>query len=185
MRVIAGKCRRLLLKSFPGNEVRPTTDKIKETLFNMLNPRLEGAVFLDVCAGTGGIGIEALSRGAERAVFIEKNRAVSELIKENLDHTKLSSQATVLTGDGVYCLRQLAGRQEKFDVIFIDPPYNRNIEEPVLETIMSMNLLNEEGIIVVEASKATDFDYVESLGLQIDREKIYGSNKHVFLLAMM
>lgn len=183
MRVIAGKCRRLLLKSFPGNEVRPTTDKIKETLFNMLNPRLEGAAFLDVCAGTGGIGIEALSRGADRAVFVEKNRAVASLIKENLEHTKLTDQAAVMLGDAVYCLRQLGGRGEKFDIIFIDPPYDQGIEAGILETIMNMKLIADDGLIVVEASKATEFDYALSLGLKIDKEKIYGSNKHLFFTA--
>ena len=96
MRVIAGKCRSLPLKTVPGRQTRPTTDRIKETLFNMLQPYLPDARFLDLFAGSGAIGIEALSRGAERAWFVEQNKAAADCIRQNLKFTKLEQQAVLL-----------------------------------------------------------------------------------------
>ena len=122
MRVIAGKCRSLPLKTVPGRQTRPTTDRIKETLFNMLQPYLPDARFLDLFAGSGAIGIEALSRGAERAWFVEQNKAAADCIRQNLKFTKLEQQAVLLPMEAHAALQSLQG-QEPFDCIFMDPSF--------------------------------------------------------------
>ncbi len=119
MRVIAGEFRSRRLKSLPGLNTRPTPDRLRETLFNVLAPRLEGCIFLDVYAGTGAVGIEALSRGARRAIFIEKNRAAVEVIRENLASLGLESRAEVFTGKVATVLERL-----RADMAFLDPPYD-------------------------------------------------------------
>ena len=118
MRVIAGEFRSRRLKSLPGMELRPTPDKLRQALFNVLAPRMEGAVFLDAYAGTGAVGIEALSRGAARAVFLEKSRAAVRVIHENLASLGLEGRATVAQGPAVKLLAQY-----RADIVFLDPPY--------------------------------------------------------------
>ncbi len=123
MRVIAGKARSLKLKTPEGLETRPTTDRIKETLFNMLQPWLPDSIFIDLFSGSGGIGIEALSRGARHAYFVENNKNAIACIQENLQFTKTMDDATILKQD---VLSALSGIHEKeADVIFIDPPYEQ------------------------------------------------------------
>ena len=138
MRVIAGKARRLNLKTIPGIDTRPTTDRIKETLFNILQPELLECRFLDLFSGSGGIGIEALSRGASYAVFVEKNPKAAACIRENLAFTKLAEDGKLLNMDVLQALRSLEGKGV-FDIIFMDPPYNNELERQVLE------YLKEEG----------------------------------------
>ena len=174
MRVIAGKARRLNLKTIPGNETRPTTDRIKETLFNILQPEIPGCRFLDLFSGSGAIGIEALSRGAEYAVFVEKNPKACTCIRENLSFTKL------LNMDVLQALRSLEGG-EPFDCIFMDAPYEQHLEQPVLEYLADSTLADENTLIVVEEDLHTDFSYVEDLGYHLVRSKEYKTNKHVFL----
>ena len=180
MRVIAGKARRVPLKTLEGMDTRPTQDRIKETLFNMLQYDLADCCFLDLFAGSGGIGIEALSRGAGFAVFVEQNPKAAEIIRENLKATKLEEQALVMNCDALSALKRLEGKY-RFDYIFMDPPYNHELEKSVLTYLAESSLLAEEGIIIVEASKETDFDYAEDLGYNIIKEKGYKTNKHVFL----
>ena len=180
MRVIAGTAKRLQLKTLDGLDTRPTTDRIIETLFNMLTPYISGSTFLDLFAGSGGIGIEALSRGAKEAVFVEKNVKAMACIKENLQYTKLAHKASVLTADVLTALRKLDG-DKQFDYIFMDPPYNQELERKVLEYLAESDLMTEDCVIIVEASKETEFDYVERLGFSIIKEKVYKTNKHVFL----
>ena len=180
MRVIAGSARRTQLKTLEGMDTRPTTDRIKETLFNMIAPYLYDSIFLDLFAGSGGIGIEALSRGAMEAVFVEQNPKAAEIIRENLKATKLEEQALVMNCDALSALKRLEGKY-RFDYIFMDPPYNHELEKSVLTYLAESSLLAEEGIIIVEASKETDFDYAEDLGYNIIKEKEYKTNKHVFL----
>lgn len=180
MRVIAGSARSLLLKTLDGIETRPTTDRIKETLFNMLSPYLFDCVFLDLFAGSGGIGIEALSRGAMEAVFVEKNPKAMACVKENLRHTRLEKKALTISSDVMTALYRLEG-EKQFDFIFMDPPYNQGLEEKVLAYLSESQLLSAEGVIIVEASKDTKFDYLEDLGFSIIKEKVYKTNKHVFI----
>ena len=180
MRVIAGTAKRLQLKPLEGLDTRPTTDRIKETLFNMLTPYVEGSVFLDLFAGSGGIGIEALSRGAKEAVFVEKNAKAMACVKENLQYTKLANKATTLTTDALSALHKLNG-YKKFDYIFMDPPYNQELEKMALEYLAKADLMSEDCVIIIEASKETDFEYIDSLGFSVIKEKVYKTNKHIFL----
>ena len=150
MRVIAGKARRLALKTVPGMETRPTTDRIKETLFNILQP------------------------------FVEKNPKACACIRENLTFTKLAEHGKLLNMDVLQALRSLEG-EEAFDCIFMDPPYNKDLERQVLEYLKDSSLANTDTLIVTEADLHTDFSYVEELGYELSRSKEYKTNKHIFL----
>lgn len=180
MRVIAGSAKRLQLKTLDGMDTRPTTDRIKETLFNMISPYIAGCSFLDLFSGSGGIGIEALSRGAENAVFVEKNPKAMACIKENLKNTKLESKAAIMMTDVLLALNRLEGTQ-CFDYIFMDPPYNQDLEYKVLSYLSDSQIVGSDTVIIVEASKETVFFYLEDLGFSLIKEKIYKTNKHVFL----
>ena len=178
MRVIAGSAKRLQLKTIDGMDTRPTTDRIKETLFNMISPYIADSCFLDLFSGSGAIGIEALSRGAEKAVFVEQNRKAMECIRENLRYTRLEKGAVLYEMDVFSALKKL---DTPFDYIFMDPPYNMLLEKKVLEYLSESELLSDSGIIIVEASLETDFSYVEELGFAVIKEKKYKTNKHLFL----
>lgn len=180
MRVIAGSAKRLQLKTLEGIDTRPTTDRIKETLFNMIAPTLFGSVFLDLFSGSGGIGIEALSRGAKEAVFVENNPKAMACIKDNLKYTKLSHKAVTLTKDVMTALYQLEG-EKSFDYIFMDPPYHKELEKKVLTYLSGSNLVYEDTVIIVEAAKDTDFSYLPELGFYMIKEKMYKTNKHIFI----
>lgn len=181
MRVIAGKARSLKLLTPPGMDTRPTTDRTKETLFNILQPEIGGARFLDLFSGSGAIGIEALSRGAAFAVFVEKDRAAAECIRKNLAFTKLGDNGQILRKDVGAALKSLE-KGEPFDLIFMDPPYGRGLERQVLEYLAHSSLLAEEGTVVVEASLETTFDHVQDLGFQVIKIKKYKTNMHVWIV---
>lgn len=181
MRVIAGSARSLKLKTPAGMSVRPTTDRIKETLFNILSPNVYGSTFLDMFCGSGAIGIEALSRGAEKAVFIDDSKVSIQYTNDNLRFTKLDTKAEVLRCDARFSADTLKSRGLVFDIIFLDPPYDKEYEKTVLEQASFCDILKDDGIVIVESGVSTEFNYVSKCGLEIYREKIYGSNKHVFL----
>lgn len=182
MRVIAGKARRLPLKTVPGDQTRPTTDRIKETLFNIIQNDIPGSRFLDIFSGSGGIGIEALSRGAREAYFIESARAAADCIRANLAFTKLAPDAVVLQCDVLAAFSRMEG-QEPFEIVFMDPPYGRDLERTALEYFSAHrpSFINERTLIIVEAVLGTDFGYAEKLGFSIDRIKKYKTNMHIFL----
>lgn len=181
MRVIAGRARRLQLKTPEGFETRPTTDKTKETLFNILNPYLADADFLDIFSGSGAIGIEALSRGAKYAAFLEFNKAALDCIKANLRFTKLEEQGEVIAFSAIEAIRILEIKGKVFDVVFMDPPYNNLLEKEVLLALQNSNIIYCDTIIVVEASLKTNFDYLEDTKFRIFKRKEYKTNQHVFI----
>lgn len=180
MRVIAGKARRLPLKTVPGQDTRPTTDRIKETLFNMLQDQLWGIRFLDLFSGSGGIGIEALSRGAAYAVFVEQNKRAARCIQENLAFTKLEGNASLMNMDVMSALGRLEG-QKPFQIIFLDPPYGKGLERKVLEYLEHSSLATEDTLIILEESLDTSFDYLEGMAYTVRRRKEYKTNVHMFL----
>lgn len=182
MRVIAGKARRLPLRTVPGLDTRPTTDRIKETLFNILQNDIYGIRFLDIFSGSGGIGIEALSRGAKEAYFIENSRAAVACIRENLEFTKLIQDARIYPYDVMTALGRMA-QEPPFQIIFMDPPYGKELERRVLEYISDVrpSFVDGDTLVIVEASLETDFSYAEELGFSVVRVKEYKTNMHVFL----
>lgn len=181
MRVIAGSARRLLLQAPEGRDTRPTTDRIKETLFNILAPDLYGCHFLDLFAGSGQMGIEALSRGAAEAYFAEYDKKVCTIIENNLVHTHLKGQGHVLNTDAVSAVRRLESRGKKFDFIFMDPPYKSGSEFDVLSDPALAGILKDNSLIIVEGALDRDYSQAENLGYTIVRIKEYKTNKHVFL----
>jgi 16S rRNA (guanine966-N2)-methyltransferase len=180
MRVIAGRARSLPLKTIEGLDTRPTTDRIKETLFNMLQTKIPGCVFLDLFSGSGAIGIEAISRGAAKAYFVENAPKAAACIRENLAFTKLEEQATLMECDAVTAVRRLSGK-EVFDIIFMDPPYNRSLEQQVLEQLKNSTIADEYTTIIFEASLDTDISFVEEMGYTLEKVKKYKTNMHIFL----
>lgn len=178
MRVISGKARSIRLETPEGNGTRPTTDRIKETLFNMINFDLPGATFLDIFSGSGAIGIEALSRGASQATFIEKDSNALSYIKRNLKATHLENLSTVLEGDFQTRLLGLKGQQ--FDIIFMDPPYELGCETEVLRLIQSNELLAPEGRIIIERASTKAFK-VEVDGFYVTKEKVFKTTTMTFI----
>lgn len=181
MRIISGSKRSLRLKSIDGNHTRPTTDRIKETLFNMLQNDIPGSVFLDLFSGTGQIGLEAVSRGARKCVFVDNNRQAAACIKENISHTKSEEESVLIQMDAISALRTLEGKM-KFDIIFMDPPYQMDLEKEVLNYLSTSSLIDEHTIIVTEAALYTDFSYLEDLDFIVKKEKVYKTNLHMFLM---
>lgn len=149
MRVITGIARGRKLKELPGMETRPTTDKVKESVFNIVQFDIEGRQVLDLFGGTGQMGIEALSRGAAHCTFVDLRKEAAAVIRENLAHTGLADQAKVIQGD---YLAFLTGCRDKFDLVFLDPPYNTGMLEKALETITKIDNVTENGIIVCESA---------------------------------
>lgn len=182
MRIIAGTARRLPLKAVPGMETRPTTDRIKETLFNILQDDVPGSYFLDLFAGSGQIGLEAVSRGARYAVFVDNGKKAVSCIEENIRFTKFEKETRVYPTDVLSALRAMEGKYQ-FDIIFMDPPYNQQIEREVLEYLSASALVKEDTLIIVEAALKSDFDYLKETGngLTIQRIKTYKTNEHVFI----
>lgn len=179
MRVIAGVARSLPLKCPQGMDTRPTTDRIKETLFNMLQPYTQGSVFVDCFSGSGSIGIEALSRGAKKAYFIENATAALKCIQDNLTFTRFGDKSMVLKQDAVSALNSIF--EKEIDIFFMDPPYESGLEKQVLSALKGHRYVTENTLIIVEALIDTDFSYVEEMGYTIEKEKKYKTNKHVFL----
>lgn len=183
MRVIAGSARSIALVAPPGEATRPTTDRIKETLFNMISYGLPDCRFLDLFSGSGAVGIEALSRGASEAVFVEKDKAALACIAKNLQKTRLSERARVLAAEAGAALRRLEAEGRAFDYIFMDPPYRMGWEERMLELLRASSLCAGETTVIIEAALDTDFGFAPGLGFEVQKEKRYKTNKHVFLIA--
>ncbi len=179
MRVIAGTARSLPLKTPEGKDTRPTTDRIKETLFNMLQTNIPDCVFVDMFSGSGGIGIEALSRGAKKAYFLENAPKAISCIEQNLSFTKFTDRAIVLKQDVISALNGIFEKQ--VDVIFMDPPYHQDYEKRILSILSGMKYVSEDTLIIVEAALDTDFSYLTDYGFELQKEKKYKTNKHMFI----
>ena len=158
MRVITGKARGVALKTPNGTSTRPTADRVKEALFSIIQFEIPAAKVLDLFGGTGQLGIEALSRDAKSAVFVDADREACALIRENLKRTKLDSQAKVICSDYASFLRSC---NEMYDIIFLDPPYSETFLENSLKMISEIDILQSGGIIVTErpAEKALNCDF--------------------------
>ena len=155
MRVIAGIYKGRRLKTLEGLSVRPTSDRLRETLFNILAPQIEEAHFADVCAGSGAIGVEALSRGARHVTFIESSLKAARIISENLRNCGIRGGYRVINRDAVRALKNLASEQAQFDIIYFDPPYDSEIYAPIMWLIATHDLLAEDGVVIVEHRRQT------------------------------
>ncbi|MDA8236100.1 MAG: 16S rRNA (guanine(966)-N(2))-methyltransferase RsmD [Clostridia bacterium] len=153
MRVITGRAKGRQLKAPKGMNTRPTSDRVKEALFNVLGGKVENARFLDLFAGSGNVGIEALSRGAIEVFFVENNLKALKVIKENLELTGFQRQSQIISNDVIKALDALGRQQAQFDLVFVDPPYLKGYEQGVLDKINHYRLLAEGGILVIESSK--------------------------------
>jgi 16S rRNA (guanine(966)-N(2))-methyltransferase RsmD len=160
MRIIAGTYRSRILKSLKGQALRPTSDWLRETLFNVLGPAVAGSHFLDLYAGTGAVGIEALSRGAVEAVFVENHAAAAKLIRENLALLKIESGAQVISADTSQALAKLMTRKRPpFEFVFLDPPYAAEGEYKLaLDVLGASPLVSEDSIVIAEHRKTLELE---------------------------
>ena len=179
LRVISGSARKLKLVTPEGLETRPTTDRIKETLFNILQFDIAGTTVIDFFAGSGSIGIECLSRGAKKAYFVDNSREAHKCITENVKHTHFEDKSVIFNQDAIRASMQI--HEAKVDMIFMDPPYEKGLEADLLSVLKNQDYVTEDTLFIIEADIKTDFSFAEGLGYEIVREKLYKTNKHVFL----
>lgn len=173
MRVIAGKARGHRLLTLKGEPTRPTQDRVKESVFNILSATLSDARVLDLFAGSGALSIEALSRGAASARLVESSRAAARVITQNLERTGFRDAAQLWVGDALEAISRLSKQGEMFDLIFVDPPYDRGLARRTLRALAESSLLTPETTIVVEHSRKEELDSnVENL--QMIRQRSYG-----------
>ena len=150
LRVIAGTAKGRSLTAVPGKNTRPTTDKVKEAIFSMIGPYFDGGLALDLFAGTGGLGIEALSRGADSAIFIDLEGISIEVIKQNLQTAGMVDRAEIYRADAIRAVKALAKRNLKFTLVFLDPPYRMKDMDELMMELAVKDLLNEGATVVVE-----------------------------------
>ena len=174
MRIITGDFKGRRLEMPENNYIRPTTEKVKEAIFSIIAGNLEDAVCVDLFAGTGNLGLEALSRGAEKCYFADNSRESLDLIKRNIAMCKADEWSTVIPGDFEKVLTRLGERGEKIDIFFLDPPYKKGLYERCFELIREFDLLAEEGIIIAEHN-VRDKLAEELYGFEIIKERSYGT----------
>lgn len=173
MRVISGIAKGRSLQPVPGKGTRPTSDKIKEAIFSMIGPYFQGGHVLDLFAGTGALGIEALSRGMEKGIFIDMERNCMDIIRQNLQITGLSEKAEIYRNEASKAVKALAKRGLKFDLVFLDPPYKLIYMEELLLQMQSPDLFSKDAVIVLEHDASTQFsDQIDHLIK--DKYVVYG-----------
>lgn len=179
LRVISGSARGLKLHTLEGMSTRPTTDRVKENLFNIIAPYISGSNVLDLFAGTGSLGIEALSRGADSAVFCDQSKYSYDVIKNNLEHTKLVEKSEVFLGEAQLIMKKLSQRGKKFDIIFLDPPYKKEIVPGILQDLENYGVLDKKVLIVAETDIIDELPQ-ETGTLCVSKQQIYGNTKLTF-----
>lgn len=182
MRVISGKARGTKLNSIESLSTRPTLDRVKESLFNIIQNRIENSTVLDLFAGSGAIGIEFISRGCNKVYFCEKLNEAAKMVKKNLEKTRFLEESEVIVKDYKEALKDLKKRNIKFDIVFIDPPYKDDIAVKATELIISLNLLNHDGIIIIETDeKDRELKNLERLEVEVYDLRKYGRVNLIFL----
>ena len=179
MRVIAGKARRLQLKTIEGMNTRPTQDRTKETMFNVINNYVPGCYFLDLFSGSGGIGIEAASRGASKVIMCEKSKEAANIINKNLEKTKLINQVKLYNMDFKDMIKNKL--EEKLDIIYLDPPYKTNYAYEASKLILEKNLLKKDSILIIETDEEQNVENLfQNLSLEEFDKRKYGRAYLIF-----
>ena len=180
MRVISGSAKGVRLESLEGNNTRPTLDRVKEALFNILQNDVRDAYVLDLFSGSGALAIEALSRGAKFGVLCDKSNEAIRIIGKNLQKAGLENKGKVIKNDYLKALEGLS--EYKFDIIFIDPPYAGDIAVKAIDKIMELDLLSEDGIIVLETDDdKRELEELEKINVNVYDLRKYGRVKLIFL----
>ena len=182
MRIITGSAKGTKLKAPRGLDTRPTTDRVKESIFNILGNAVDGASVLDLFAGTGGLGLEALSRGATHAVFVDQSLASIAVIKENIACTKMAEKAEIVKNDVIKTLEKLSDKAYFFDIVFCDPPYNKGYVTKVLQKLDTGSILNPQSILIIEHSRHEVLDDVKWNNLILKRNERYGETLVSFFI---
>jgi len=182
MRVISGTARGKKLSSLEGLETRPTLDRVKEALFNIIQFDLKDAKILDLFSGSGALAIEALSRGATEAVLCDNSNKAIQIINRNLKDTRLEEKAKVINKDYLTVIKQLHNGSKKFNIIFLDPPYKTNHVIIAIEQILQYNLLEEDGIIIVETDDKNRIEEIKkNKNIEVYDTRKYGTVLIIFI----
>ena len=179
MRIIAGEAKNRIIKTRKGFDTRPTLESVKESLFSIIAPYIEGSIFLDLFSGSGSISLEAISRGAKRAVMIEKDGEALKYIIENIDNLGFTDRCRAYKNDVIRAIEILGRKNEKFDIIFMDPPYQDNVTKKVLKAIEKANILTEDGLIICEHHLLEDLEDNIASFRKTDQRKY---NKKIFII---
>jgi 16S rRNA (guanine966-N2)-methyltransferase len=150
LRIISGERRGRIIKTLGGSSTRPTSDRVKESIFNIIQARLPGSTILDLFSGTGNLGLEAMSRGGEEAVFVEKNPNAIAVLRENCRTLDYMDYIEIMPYDVKKAIKALSAKGRTFDIVFMDPPYDLDLEIPTITALDDYNLVKDDGIIVVE-----------------------------------
>jgi len=182
MRVISGTARGKKLTSLEGLETRPTLDRVKEALFNILQFNIKDANVLDLFSGSGALAIEALSRGAKEAVLCDFSNKAVKIINKNLEDTRLKNKAEIINKDFIETLNKLNSKSKKFDIIFLDPPYKTDFIIKSIKKILQYNLLQEDGIIIAETDDKNKIEEIKNIeGIEIYDARKYGIVHIIFI----
>lgn len=180
MRIISGKAKGTKLYTLQGDNTRPTLDRVKESIFNIIQNQIPEATVLDLFAGSGAIGLEMLSRGAKKAILCDKSKEAIGIIKKNIEKTHMEEKVELYNIDFKECIEKVS--KEKFDIIYIDPPYETNFIEKSLEKIIEKNIIQENGIIILETDDEKRIKKeIEKINVAIIDERKYGRANIIFL----
>ena len=180
MRIISGRARGTKLYTLEGDTTRPTLDRVKESIFNIIQNRIKDSIFLDLFAGSGAMGLEAASRGAKKAILCDKNKNAMQIIKRNIEKTHLEQNVQTYLDDYENVLKTKI--KEKIDIIYIDPPYNSNFAINSIKTILEKNLVTKDSIIMIETDRKNEIEEeLKNIEIEIVDERKYGKAEIIFL----
>lgn len=180
MRIISGKARGTKLYTLEGLETRPTLDRVKESIFNIIQNEIEDSTVLDLFAGSGAIGLEMLSRGAKKAVLCDKSKDAIEIIKKNIEKTHMKESVEVYNLDYKECIKKI--QNQKFDLIYIDPPYNTNFISQALKEIVELDITKKESIVILETDdEIRILREIENINIEVIDKRKYGRATVIFL----
>lgn len=177
MRIISGRARGTKLFTLEGLDTRPTLDRVKEPLFSIIGLKIQDADVLDLFSGSGALGLEALSRGAKKAILCDNSKKAIQIIENNIKKTKLNAE--IINDDFIKCLEKL--KEKQFDLIFLDPPYETNYIERAINKILECNLLKKDGLIIAETDNQKIVENIEKLDITVNSIRKYGRVILIFL----